>query len=494
MFSLTRKTMREKFELGLSGNPRPNRKIEKPEKHSGISRRDFIKAGAAAGGAAALGLGGKYLIEGFATNGQEQEPGQAQTGPTAEQLKIGEQDREVAGETIESQLNSGKEIILDRETKRAIYNRWLASYSPEGENYPGLVTAMERMKPWKELMKAEFRALGIPENYAYLAIPESHFDITASSRKLAKGPFQFTAGTAGLYGLEIREGYDQRYDPVASARACARHLKDSYERFNNDWDLALADYNGGYTNEYAKFRKNKNERSYDDYLAWRQARLNEFNSRSHYEHEIRESDKNLGRISQLYGLSVQEIMDFNGMGSDLIIVGKTLKLPPTIAVKMRILRDSLENLNYPEKFYAVLKVIEKEGLPQKIALQELKFNEVVVEGQAEAGFEEVVGKGEGLFAIARKIKARAKKKDPRFELSVLKIQAMLQRQNGIKDPRRIHPGQLLKISLPLGVPASAKSLAKKHGVDQKLLQKFNPAITRPDAALPAGLKVRIPKK
>ena len=485
--------MSEKFKMGeipISENPRPNKKIEKGKK--GISRRTFFKVGIAAGSVSALGYGGKILLDRLESSPEEQNKETEE--PTPEQEKIERQDEIVVGETIETQMSSGEKIVLNRETKKAIYNKWLESYSPEGENYPGLETAMTRMKPWEEAMKEEFSSAGIPEEYVYLAILESHFDITARSRKYAKGPFQFTTGTAKIYGLKMLKGYDQRYDPVASARACAEHLKDSFDRFNNDWNLALADYNGGYTNEYAKFRNNKNERNYDDYLAWREARLNEFNARSHYQHEIKKSDRNLSKISKMYGVSVEEIMKFNEMKSDVIIVGKTLKLPPKLSVKMRILRDSLENLNYPEKFYAVLKVIKEEKIPEKVAFQELSFDEVVVEKQGEMNFEEKVRKSEGLFAVARRIKSRARKKDPKFDFSLMKIQVIIQRQNGIKNPRDIHPGQDLKINLPLGVPMSAKSLALKHKIDIKLLRKLNPAITRSSTALPIGVKIRIPKK
>ena len=486
--------MSEKFKFGISKDPRPNRKVEKkPDKKSGkgIDRRTFLKASAAVGTVAAAGVGGRLVWNSLSEKGEKEK---TEGQPTAEQQKIEQQDKEVMGSTIEEQLRTVDKVTLNRSTKKAIQEKWRKSYSPEGENYFGLTKALEKMTPWIGEMKAVFAQVGVPEEYAYLAIPESHFDVKAVSRKYAGGPFQFITSTAKSYNLFVSDSFDQRFDPIASAEACARHLRDSYERFNNDWDLALADYNGAYTNQYAEFRKNKKERNYDDYLAWREGRINNFILQPHFVHEIKKSDKNITKIAGMYGLSVAELMKFNNMKDDLIVVGKKLKLPPKISVKMKKLDDSLENLNYPEKFYAVLEVLEQEDLFLDGAMSsKTTYDTFEVPKVKMVSFEHTVKKGEGLFAIARSVRARAQKAGSKAEVSILKVQGMIQKQNGIKDPKKIRPGQKLKVELPLEAGASLTEIAAKHGKSVEELKKINPAVIKTKVALPQGAKIRIPK-
>ncbi|MEA1926169.1 MAG: LysM peptidoglycan-binding domain-containing protein [Patescibacteria group bacterium] len=497
--------MPEKFSFFESKFPRKkkNRPNKRIRDHSNmndkekISRRTFLKGAGAAGLITATGTGGRIaldILEDVLERKNRDGTDVDQFFPTEQQLEIDKKDQEVVGDTIEEQLRTQNKVTLDRSTKKAIYDKWRESYSPKGENYHGLEQAMERMSPWIDEMRAVFRLQGIPEAYVYLAIPESHFDLAARSRKRAMGPFQFTKDTAKRFDLQIDKTIDERYDPVKSAEACAKHLKYSYERFNNDWDLALADYNGGYTNRYAEFRTDKNERNYDDYLAWRENRINGFISKPYFEHKIRKSDKNLTKISKMYGLSIEEIKEVNGITDDRIIIGETLKIPSSVSVKMKKLRDSLENLNYPEKFYAVLDVIKENGLTEKFTAQMLSFDQIEVPKLKTSFFTHTIGKGEGLLAIARKVRSQAKKVNPGLNLSVFSVQGIIQKQNKIEDPRKIFPGQKLKIELPIERGMSLVQIADRYNILVKELKRLNPAVTSLKIVLPEGIEVRIPKK
>ena len=77
-----------------------------------------------------------------------------------------------------------------------------------------------------------------------MAIIESSLNPTAVSRAGAKGMWQFMYTTAKRYGLHIDSFVDERLDPVKSADAAARYLKESYNIFG-DWNLAIASYNCG---------------------------------------------------------------------------------------------------------------------------------------------------------------------------------------------------------------------------------------------------------
>lgn len=93
-------------------------------------------------------------------------------------------------------------------------------------------------------MKKIFREEGLPEEIAYLSMPESGLNPTARSWAGAVGLWQFIRSTGSLYGLHSNWWYDQRRNPVMATEAAARHLKDLYDYYHN-WYLAIAAYNCG---------------------------------------------------------------------------------------------------------------------------------------------------------------------------------------------------------------------------------------------------------
>ncbi|MBC8257829.1 MAG: lytic transglycosylase domain-containing protein [SAR324 cluster bacterium] len=84
----------------------------------------------------------------------------------------------------------------------------------------------------------------MPPELAHLPILESCFDTKADSGS-ARGMWQFTKATAKDYGLKVGWLADDRLNWRKSTDSAARYLKKLGERFNQNWELALAGYNGG---------------------------------------------------------------------------------------------------------------------------------------------------------------------------------------------------------------------------------------------------------
>ena len=84
----------------------------------------------------------------------------------------------------------------------------------------------------------------LPLELKYLAIVESALDPRAVSTSAAVGLWQFKINTSKMFDLEVNSYVDERCDPYKSTEAACSYLQYLY-RIYNDWQLALAAYNGG---------------------------------------------------------------------------------------------------------------------------------------------------------------------------------------------------------------------------------------------------------
>lgn len=99
-----------------------------------------------------------------------------------------------------------------------------------------------------------FDYYGLPKELKAMAIIESALNPVAVSRANAKGMWQFMYRTALQYNLQINSYVDERLDPIASAHAAAKYLRDSYTIFG-DWALAISSYNCGSGNVNKAIRR-----------------------------------------------------------------------------------------------------------------------------------------------------------------------------------------------------------------------------------------------
>lgn len=98
----------------------------------------------------------------------------------------------------------------------------------------------------------------LPMELKYLSVLESGLNPFARSKSGAVGLWQFKLPTAQLLNLKINSFIDERQDPIKSTEAACSYMEYLYNMFN-DWQLAIAAYNGGPGNvKNAMLRSGKN--------------------------------------------------------------------------------------------------------------------------------------------------------------------------------------------------------------------------------------------
>lgn len=119
----------------------------------------------------------------------------------------------------------------------------------------------KRANRWFPVIEPILAEEGVPDDFKYLAVAESGLSNVVSPAKAA-GFWQFLKGTAGEYGLEVRDGVDERYSVAAATRAACKYLKEAKERFGT-WTLAAAAYNYGQANVAKQLKRQDAEDYYD---------------------------------------------------------------------------------------------------------------------------------------------------------------------------------------------------------------------------------------
>lgn len=136
---------------------------------------------------------------------------------------------------------AGETIRFDRADLRERMDRELIAFTFTHSTSVLMIRRANRFFPQVEPI---LERMGIPSDLKYLMVIESNLEEQAVSSASAAGLWQFTQSTGRMYGLEVNENIDERYNIEKATEAACRFLKEAYSKYGN-WMTVAASYNGG---------------------------------------------------------------------------------------------------------------------------------------------------------------------------------------------------------------------------------------------------------
>ena len=118
-----------------------------------------------------------------------------------------------------------------------------------------------KAQKWFPLIEPILKKEGIPDDFKYVAIIESHLSNVVSPAG-ASGFWQLMPATAQNYGLEVTSEVDERLDVEKATVVACKHFRDGYNYFKN-WTLSAAAYNVGIGGIQNALKKQNTNNYYD---------------------------------------------------------------------------------------------------------------------------------------------------------------------------------------------------------------------------------------
>jgi membrane-bound lytic murein transglycosylase D len=158
-------------------------------------------------------------------------------------LVLTEREKEVSGEDLLA-LEQSKKNVNFSFTLNPLIQQYINYYQgPRGRST--MEGGLRRSGQYMKLARKIFAEEGVPLDVTWLGQVESAWKPRAVSWAAASGLWPFIPSTGRMYGLRQNAYIDERNSYEQATRASARHLKDLANRYNGNWELAMAAYNTG---------------------------------------------------------------------------------------------------------------------------------------------------------------------------------------------------------------------------------------------------------
>jgi hypothetical protein len=152
-----------------------------------------------------------------------------------------------------------REISLERLDMRERFDREINSFT---YLHSTTLLYIKRANRYFPVIEPILKKYDIPDDFKYLCVIESNLDTRALSPAKAAGLWQFMESTAKSYGLEIRDGVDERYHIEKATEAACRYFLDAYNRYGS-WENVTAAYNAGTGRISSEMQRQQVESAFD---------------------------------------------------------------------------------------------------------------------------------------------------------------------------------------------------------------------------------------
>ena len=142
----------------------------------------------------------------------------------------------------------GKLDVRERLDRELLVNTYWQSNS---------LLAHKRAHRWFPIIEPILAREGVPDDMKYIALIESGLTNVVSPMGAA-GYWQFMKTTGPVYGLEVNDEVDERYNVVKATEAACAYLKENKAKYGS-WAMAAASYNlgpGGLDRQVGRQRMN----------------------------------------------------------------------------------------------------------------------------------------------------------------------------------------------------------------------------------------------
>src|SRR5499426_1102900 len=164
--------------------------------------------------------------------------------PLDELTKLSLTDEETKGATDDQAQQAVAAAKLDFKFKpNALIQSFINYYLGRGRET--MEQGLRRSGRFLEMAQKIFKEEGVPQDVAWLGQVESAWSPVARSWAAAVGLWQFIPDTGSRYGLRQDYYVDERSSFEKATRASARYLKWLADRYDGNWELAMAAYNSG---------------------------------------------------------------------------------------------------------------------------------------------------------------------------------------------------------------------------------------------------------